>query len=497
MTWGDRLPGSARSLAPVWIVVALYVFCAALFRDDVAGWIDLWRTSRGSSHGFVVAIVVPLMIWARRGGIVLEEGRGAAPLIGFVLATALWVAGVASSTEIVRAVALPAMLWFVCWAVMGRRTAWVLALPLGFLLFALPVIDLATPVLQWFTLRAADFLLAIVGIRAQFAGNLVTVPAGTFEIAAGCAGVHYLVVALAMACLFVFVERMPLRAAAAIATSAVAIALAANWVRVAVIIAIGQWSNMQSPLVRSHYDFGWYVFAVAMVPLTLIARRLASRLPALDPKQATVPSARVATVLVRAALGTGLLVAAWGWGALLEWRAASFPLSPLAPPLLAGWNGPLAPHGQWQPRYAGAASTWAARYKSGADEVDAFVARYTSQSRGRKLVGFLSTVVGGAGWAERATRRVDAPRAIEHEVVGPAGQRRLIWSWYEVGGARLMSDLDVKLGQAAAAFGGTPLSAVVAISSECRGTCDAARGSIARAFDAGLGRISVSTVPPR
>lgn len=174
-----------------------------------------------------------------------------------------------------RQALLPPMLLAALAALAGRGVARTLAWPVLFVYFALPPWWAINAPLQELTARVANGLVAVTGVPAYVSGNRFELPAGIVEVANGCSGLNYLMVALALGLfqglryLEQWSNRIRLLAAATV------VALLANWLRVYALIVIGYVSDMQHYLIRvDHLYFGWILFLVCMWPVFVYAARL-------------------------------------------------------------------------------------------------------------------------------------------------------------------------------------------------------------------------------
>ncbi len=171
--------------------------------------------------------------------------------------------------------------WAICLAVLGWPAAARLAVPIGFLYYAIPIWDYLTRPLVNAAVVVNDSLLGLMGIHFHVEGVFIyLLDVGTFEIADGCSGLRYLVVALTLSTLFSALNFSRLREWLMLHAFAIVLALMVNWVRIFIIILAGYETEMQSPLVAQHELFGWVVFALALLPFFYIANRLANRVPA-------------------------------------------------------------------------------------------------------------------------------------------------------------------------------------------------------------------------
>ena len=173
-----------------------------------------------------------------------------------------WLAGI----EVAHQALLPVLLLASVATFGGWRVARVAALPVGYLYFAIPVWDQVNGLLQQLTIVAVTGLLKLLAIPAYIDGPYVHLGSGSFEIAGGCSGLHFFIVACAIAVLFGEQGRDTLRTRIKLVLIAGAMAMVMNWVRVATIIIAGYLTDMQSFLVKvDHYYFGWALFGVLLV----------------------------------------------------------------------------------------------------------------------------------------------------------------------------------------------------------------------------------------
>jgi exosortase A len=135
-----------------------------------------------------------------------------------------------------------------------------IAFPSIFFIFILPVWGMLTTTLQDISVSAVTFFMSFTGVPTYVEGNYVTIPAGIFEIAGGCSGLRYMIVSLAISSLFSFLYINNAKKALGFFTLAIFGALFTNWIRITLLILIGEYTNMESSLMEDHNTFGWYLF---------------------------------------------------------------------------------------------------------------------------------------------------------------------------------------------------------------------------------------------
>jgi exosortase A len=132
--------------------------------------------------------------------------------------------------------------------------------PAAFLVFILPFWGVLVPLLQDLSVIAVTFIMSFTSIPTYVEAQTITIPAGVFEIAGGCSGLRYLLVSLSVSTMFIFLYINNIKNAAIFFVIAILGALITNWIRITLLIIIGEYTDMQSSLMTDHNMFGWYLY---------------------------------------------------------------------------------------------------------------------------------------------------------------------------------------------------------------------------------------------
>lgn len=266
------LPASFRLPA----IYALLGLVALIFAPGSAEIVRLWTDVADFSaytHGFLVAALSLALTFRERHTIAaLPLAPSIAGFCAFLLCAGAWLFFWRLPLHDAYVSLMPVLCWLAVYAAFGWPIARALAFPVGYLLFAVSAWDILRVPLQFLTLLMMRPLLPLTGIDYQIDGALVHVPGGVFEVARACSGLHFMIVGLALAALLGELNRDSLRMRVRLLALMGGLALLANWLRVAIVIAVGGNTEMQHPLVAHHYYFGWEVFAVALALFLVIAR---------------------------------------------------------------------------------------------------------------------------------------------------------------------------------------------------------------------------------
>jgi len=129
--------------------------------------------------------------------------------------------------------------------------------------------------------------------------------------------------------------------------------------------------------------------------------------------------------------------------------------------------------GDWLPHFKGADAEVAQSYTAGNHDVHLYIAYYARQKQGAELVNEDNVLIDGKNWvrlAEQQTRAViDGRELAVHEIVSRSSQshgRRLMWTWYWVGGEFTSNPYYAKLLQAKVLLSGEPRAAAIAVATD-------------------------------
>lgn len=494
-----------RSWLLLALVLLLVVVSFALLWPTTHSLLVEWEDTDKTTytHGYLIVLISTWLLLRDRRELGMQPtAPSLAACVLLAGASLVWLVALRSGVHTGEQAMLPAMMWLAVWSAMGRRAALLAAFPLGYLYFAIPIWGSINDVLQSATVVAVDLMLRATGVSAWVDGNIVHLAAGTFEIASGCSGLHFFIVALALATLYGEVHRDNLVTRAKTVALAVALALITNWMRVYCIVLAGYLTDMQHYLVRvEHYRFGWVVFAVSMVVFFLIVRRFGMADHAILWAASAHDRLSSRRDLLRgAAITIAVLAIGPLWNVIAPVRAAQLPgVAAMLPVNPGEWSGPRAQNGlNWNPAFVGADVQQGGEYRSNGRAVQAFMAAYAWQSQGKELVGYGNVLwePESAVLSTQASQHV--PGAKELILANAAGTQTLLWYTYRVGSIQTASGLLAQVSYGAASLAKSPLSHLAALRSACVPDCEAARSTLrdfARA--SGWPQIAVQDQPRR
>lgn len=468
----------ARLLFPLLLALGLLALACA---PDLVDMVTRWLDAEGHyGHGPLVPLCSAWLAWRARGQLIGAAGAPDAvwsrPL-GLLLVTLAALVVVVGRLEDVAALvngAAVLALFGLSLALLGLPRTRVLAFPLGFLFFAVPlppaVLDAATFQLKLLATWLTVGVLEVAQVPVVTEGGTLHLAGVTVTVADACSGLKTALSLTAMAALFAHLQATRARAALTLAL-ALPIAVVANVARVLALCGLVAWWGpdvLEGPL---HDGSGLVVYAVALGALLAVhapadddhdhdhddvavavaggASRVAPRAAGAEPEVLPSPACQalsVAPLALAAVLSLTLSLAA----ALApapdpsELATARLPLD------AGGWTGTLLPLGD---EVFGILGTRDARMQRHTrpglgGEVDLYVTH--SAGDVFRVAHPPARCFEGGGYLELQRAVVDLPVGERHVPVNRLVFRRgeevvLVYTWYRVDGRDVPSYLDYRL----------------------------------------------------
>jgi exosortase A len=258
-----RGPASARG--GMW---AAGLFCLALlviYHETVASLVRIWSRSDTFAHGFLILPISLWLIWRFReqlGHLKPEPALRVALVV--IPLSAVWLVARLVDIDVIQQLVMIAMMVTGVWAVLGHRLAGLLAFPLFFLFFAVPMgEELIAPMME-FTASSTVWMVEMTGIPVYREGLNFALPSGRWAVVEACSGVRYILASVTVGTLYAYLTyRSWTRRAIFVLVSALMPVLA-NSIRAYIIVMLGHISNMTVATGVDHFVYGWFFFGLVM-----------------------------------------------------------------------------------------------------------------------------------------------------------------------------------------------------------------------------------------
>jgi len=458
---------ASNSQSIIWIKLIelsfLFFFLLTLLWSSYADIVHIWMRSQTFTHGFLVVPITFYLIWRKRLALQHMTFTTAPVAIPIIAMTGLiWLLARFTEVAVVEQFTAVALIPLIVWLTLGTAAARVLAFPLGFLIFAVPMGEALVDPLMQFTAAFTVMLLRLTGLPVFWDGTFFSIPSGDWSVVAACSGIRYLIASLFLGTLYAYINYRALwRRILFIVLSGI-VPVFANGFRAYLIVMIGHLSDMKLAVGVDHLIYGWVFFGVIMFLLFALGNLwmeppLTAASNKTDTDSELLPAVTAEPFKRSAALLTLGLIAFALWPLLdtLLQRPQSTPIE-MNFTLPAGQN-------HWQPR-ASAFTDWTPRYfdamlevrrdfedqmNTAAAPVGCYFALY-SNGKG-ELVNSENIMVpqGDPLWRMPAHQEIDVAIAgddmtvIESRVRSDT-QMLLVWNWYWIDGHTTANDYFAK-----------------------------------------------------
>jgi exosortase len=218
------------------------------------------------------------LIWSRRRRLAAIPVRGHGAGVALVaLAAAVHVLGIRSDIFALQGWSLVLMLFGISLALLGPAWTRALAFPLGFLTFMLTfppvIVNQLSFALKEITVRISTRLAEALGASMLRDGMTLYMDSGELRIENPCSGLRSLLALLATGALFASLQRGATWRGGLLFALAVPIAMAANALRITLLILVGQYAGVQRATGWVHDASGYLLYVVALAGI-LAARAL-------------------------------------------------------------------------------------------------------------------------------------------------------------------------------------------------------------------------------
>lgn len=451
-----------------------------LFYRTISYLVTMWNDySIGEyGHGYLVIVISIYLIVSNRKRLLDTipcPSYVVTPLV--LISSLLWATAVVVDVEMLQSVSLLLLVFSIVWMATGHQAMKLLAFPILFMVFAIPIWFPISPLLQDFTADVVFLITRFLHIPAFRQENLIVIPAGVFSIEEACSGLRYLLAALTLGTLYAYQNYVSLVARITVVLVAAIAAIAANILRVLIVVYVGYATDMQHPWVSDHLMLGWYLFGGLVAIMLVLDARLYRRTA--TNKLKTIPSESRADpgeksrgkYFITALLGATFLLIG---PVVVDYKEhqqfeSSTGFSVILPEGNKDWQGPVKSTNDWMPIYNGAVSR-KMDYEGRSGRVTLYVGYYPQQKQGEELINVKNHISHKNVWPTQYTRARNIALhgfSIKEQLI-EYGQvkKRLVWYWYDIGGWVTTNKYEAKVLQLFAMLNNNPEAYIVAVSSE-------------------------------
>jgi exosortase D (VPLPA-CTERM-specific) len=449
-------------------VVALLAVALAIAAFGNALWVlvNRWYYWEEYSHGFLIPVVSAWLLWSRREE--LRASVGQPSWMSLVLigpAIVLHVVGEYSSIFVFSQIGFILVLFGIVLAIGGYQLLKATFIPIGFLIFAIPLPYFLeaklTLQLQLISSQLGVDVIRLFQIPVYLEGNVIDLGYYKLQVVEACSGLRYLYPLLSLSFLAAYLFQAPFWQRALIFLSGVPITIGMNGFRIGMVgVTVDLWGTKMADSVL-HFFEGWIIFiacAAILIAEIYVMARLSGRtflqvfyLPVSTTKRsnekAVAPTSRAALV------SCVVLIAAGGAGIqLISHRAEIIPeRTPFAdfPQGIGAWHGHTGMLDNATEQGLGLTDYILADYsKPGGQPVNLYVAYYNSQRNGYAPHS-PSVCIPGDGWLITQFDSISydglgTKLPLNRAIIQKGRTRELVYYWFDERGRQIANEYWAK-----------------------------------------------------
>ena len=442
----------------VWAGAMTLAFIAAYW-IPLTGIVNTWATNDDYSYGYLIPVISAYLFWDMRdqsNGLMLSPSWRILPVL--VLFILISIYGILGSSGNVSRPAVPIVFMLLFAFSFGLRAFKRFALPLGFLIFMVPLpaaLDRTFGVfLKSVSSQLGGMLVRLSGLSVHVSGNVIDLGVTQLQVVDACSGLRFVFPLMALGIVYAyFFEKVRWKQVFCVIAT-VPIAILTNGLRIGITGILTHYIGSEVAQGFFHDFSGWAIFMVAFVFLFVLGRILKlfpPRLPATvnsDPHRKSADRSSEAITVSRkqsrhAYIISMVLIAAVG---MLSMSTGSLPPVMLKngiaafPTSFDGWQGTTLALDAEIVERSGAEEAFSAFYRNAADESVSLYLGYRSTSFLENENFFHSPTVclPSSGWKQLETSTHEVSNVpvfgtlkVTTMLVEQMGVRQLVYFWFQ------------------------------------------------------------------
>lgn len=249
-------------------LIVLLIACtfSIFLPDTVNSYLDKWsKFDESLGHGFlIVGIVIFEIFRSFKTYQPTKEKHNHLLLVVILLTTLFHEVATFWGILIFQQFSLYAIWGLAIIYILGYKSFKQMLFPFLFFLFAVPFWEFSNTFFVDLTTLAVTIFLNFTDLTVFIYDNFIETPFGIIEVAEGCSGIRYFEIGFALAVYAVHGERLSWKLKLLVILTGIILGIITNWIRVLGLIYIGYWSEMKSPLMSEHDNYGFLLFFIVI-----------------------------------------------------------------------------------------------------------------------------------------------------------------------------------------------------------------------------------------
>jgi len=363
----------------------------------------------------------------------------------------LYVFGVAGDIRLFMHIASFTALPLIIWMIIGNKAASLIAFPLYFMLFAIPIGEQLIPFLQKLTTDVAVPLIELSGVPIYRNGLYLDIPAGRFLVAEACSGISFLIASVVFGNLYAYLSFKTLPKQLIFVLISIIVPILANAIRVYGIVLTAHLTDMEYAAGADHIIYGGVFYAIVLFFLIIIGEKFRDKNISINTKSSSTGNGFSYKYQPVSLLLIALFSFQYYW--LSDIKNNHEPLisqSPLINMDSFPYDISQKASAKWQPHFPDADEVQQGHLKIDKNtKLDFFSASYNGNKG--ELISSTNKFYYPSRWSlvKKSTVQLDNHLQLVQltHLVSPLGEKRWIIHWYTLGDTSYISKIKIKLNQ--------------------------------------------------
>ncbi len=459
-----------KTTPTLWVLIGLSLLATVVaFLPALRFMVATWDQVPEFGYGYFIPFVSAYLIWQCSDRLRLRDCQGSWNGLWIVLAgLLLGLVGALSAIRMTSQYGFVLTLFGISVTWLGWQGTRIIAAPLAMLFFMIPLPQFLlrelSEQLQLLSSQLGVAIIRLFDISVYLEGNVIDLGSMKLQVVEACSGLRYLFPLLVLGVIAAYLFRAPLWKRAVLVLSTIPMTIVINSLRIGLIgVTVDRWgAGMAEGLLHDFEGFVMFMLCIALLGLemALLARIGDRRAPLREAFDVQGPSAPPSGALVAfrsvplSAVVAGLLMAVVALVLVFEPTREQ-----VRPPRTTFAAFPMQLPGDWQGRpntlppdivaWLAVDDYLLADYvRPGQPGVNLYSAYYATQSGGGSAHS-PRTCIPGDGWSIASLAEATVPAArgafgVNRAIIERAGQRQLVYYWFDERGRQLTDELKVK-----------------------------------------------------
>lgn len=473
----------SQHIRSVALLISAIAFILFLYYPTALSILRIWLDSEAYSHGLLLLPICMILFYIqwKRTGANISFNPSLFVLFLIFLISLGWALARIGYVQIVQQLALISLFIFMPLALYGYKVGRKLIQPIALLLMAIPIWNFLLIYMQIVTTVMVGLLLNLFGISAIREGLIIQVPSGIFEVAESCSGLRQFIVATIIAIIFTFRYQLRIKKSIIFILLTMLLAIIVNIIRVFIVTVVGEFTNMQHPLVHDHVMLGWSLFGITVFIWIYFSARYVqnhkniTQIATIKTNNNSqeilkIPSLHWKILLIILAYSTGPLF--YLYMTTHENNALNAEIT--LPERINKFTRKEFIQKNWQPLIYGEDDKYFATYENeDGSKIDVLIYRYSQQEQGKEAIHVENRLYDPLKWKiqdqEKIQLSTSSSKTYQVEVTKIktlSGDERLIFRWYRTFNKDVASPLYAKGFNIIGSVLGNPSISIVIVSAE-------------------------------